>query len=193
MKKLYLITIIVVFMLTQNMVSAEQQNDVQISLNSNSQSNQFTKQFSVDVNVEFLNKELYNSQVYLSYHVYDRNDKELLWEGKRSSINVDKLGQNGHGTVNVDLTSIPDSKDLKYAKIKIDLVDEKNVYWFSKNTKLNMYSESILYQKSFFGKAINNLKVAYNRDIIIFTINLVTFVIFLVVFWWVRKKGFFYN
>lgn len=187
MKKFVSLVLIVLFLFPVT-VMAKPAADVVISLDSNS--NQFTKRFDMDATVEFRDKSLYNPQVYLSYHVYDIDDKELLWEGNRYPILMGKDGE-GHSEISIDLTTLPD--DVKYAKVKLDLVDEKNVYWLSAKEEIHVFSEDVIYKSDFVSKIISPLEFAIKKDPVIFLLNLLLCATFFAGVYWLKRRGFFYN
>lgn len=84
------------------------------------------------VTVEFANLELYHDQVKLSWHIYDSAGTELLFENERYPFSV----ENGRAEVPVNI-QLPDL-GVEDVCIRFDLVDEKNVFWFSTNSELNM-------------------------------------------------------
>lgn len=72
--------------------------------------------------------EYYNSQwenTFLSYHIYDKNNKMIIWDGIRTSMDeiIDEKGQ----LVSFDLSELKPGKKYYY---EIDIVEE-GVRWFS--------------------------------------------------------------
>lgn len=104
-------------------------------------------QFIVDVTVSYADMSLYNENVYLSYHIYGKNGELLVFENER--MPMENLGDGQFWrTVCIDVTSIPELEGVEAADILFDLVDEKNVYWFSQNSGITFQSNLLEYDAS---------------------------------------------
>ncbi|CAM2939410.1 hypothetical protein PASE110613_08585 [Paenibacillus sediminis] len=192
MKKIFIMTLFFLCIMTTNnlSVNADALKDVGVIVNSNEQ--QYSKQFDASVTVKFKDKNLYNKKVYLSYHVYDFNGKELLWEGQRFPFSIDEHG-NGNVEINIDLSSVSQPIQNNYAKVKFDLIDEKNVYWFSTNPKIAFSSDEIILDGRYSKKFIGTLSSAIQNNPVIISANFLCFLLFIFGFFKLKKSEFFYN
>lgn len=134
----------------------------------------FSPTFESEVEVSFLNKELYNEKVFMSYHIYDKNNNELLWEGLRLPIVMDK--DKGKVKFYINLSKDVDLKKYKYLKVKFDMVDESNLYWFSKNKSIKFNTCEIVYQNNFISKFKYIYSKALKEQTITFVVNMLVFV-----------------
>lgn len=174
-----------------NNISTASSTDVSILVESNKE--QYSKQIDAKIAVIFNRKNLYNDSVFLSYHLYDKDKNEILWEGKRFPLEVDKNGY-GKTQIKIDLASDLEEKpknDVVY--IKFDLVDEKNIYWFSTNQNLNFTSEEIIFNNMLFEKLIGTLRSSSSSHPILFSINLLVLILFIVGYFMFRKEDSFNN
>ncbi|MNW40838.1 hypothetical protein D3C74_179620 [compost metagenome] len=195
MKKfLKLITILLICVSILNISSTyatKYEDDVNLLINPND-TEQYSKKFDVSIQINFFKKDLYNENVYLSYHVYDESGKEILWEGERYPIikNIDgKISMD----VTLDLSHESALAKVNKGNIKFDLVDEKNVYWFSTNSKITFSSEVLEFDFNFWKKSLRALTVTIGNNPIIFSINIVCFLIFILSLIKIKRNGFFYN
>lgn len=190
MKKLCMtVCMLFIFIFNGTYVLAQEKSDVELTFDS---SKQFSNPFNIDVGIIFNDPSLYNQYVFLSYHVYDIQDQELIWEGKRTVIKM-KTKEEGYSNIDVDLSSIPGFEKMKSLKIKFDLVDEQNVYWFSKNSKISFSSKELIYEKSTVGNLVKTLNNAYKEHVFISILNIVVFLLTCIGCFYVKKKNIFYN
>lgn len=189
-KLMKIFLILFVSMIISQKVSANSPADVSIQVNSTKEV--YSRQFEADLIVKFKENKLYNDKVYLSYHVYDKEGNEILWEGKRYPLALNAKG-NYEVNINIDLLSdlSNDLKDIKMAHIKFDLVDEKNVYWFSTNNNLVITSEQIVYEDNFLKEFSNTLISSISASPIIFIINAIVLIIFIVGYLKIKKEALF--
>lgn len=165
-------------------------NDVNIDVISNK--DQFLKQFDVTLKIQFSKTMLFNNEVFLAYHVYDSKNNEILWEGKRHSIVVNENGKS-EISLKIDLQSELKLIDVTKTVIKFDLVDEKNNYWFSTNPEINLLTDEITYTKNTFKEMIEVVVGTVNKSPIIFYINVIFFIVFLLMFLKIKKSQLFIN
>lgn len=171
--------------------ATEHGEDVSIMISSNDKE-QYSKQFDANVTINFIQKDLYNENVYLSYHVVDDNGKEILWEGKRFPLSFDSDGKTSMN-VNLDLSYGTPTANVHKGKIKFDLVDEENAYWFSTNTEISFSSEEINLDDSFSKRLFGTLAASIGNNPIIFSVNLICFLIFVLSFYKIKKSELFYK
>lgn len=177
-----------VLMFIHTSVFADSNNDVIINVTSAKET--YSVQFNVDLKIQFINKELYNEKIYLAYHLYDRNNNELLWEGQRFPI---RLNDNGVGEVNINADLSTGLKPLKaeYALIKFDLVDEKNTYWFSTNPEVKMMTDDIVYTDDYMKKFISSLISPVAENPFTFGVNIIFFLLCIFLFYKINKSQLF--
>ncbi len=99
--------------------------------------------FAVDVTVKFEDMSLYNDQVYLSYHIVDENGGELLFENQRVPVDLEAEFM----TMHVDCANLEELADRETAIIQFDLVDQRNVYWFSANSNISFQAASVVFDR----------------------------------------------
>lgn len=163
-------------------VGAYKSTDITIKLLSDK--NVFSSKFETELEIDFLNKDLYNKNVYASYHIYDKNGNEILFEGLRLPILIDssykakvKFIFDLEKAVNIDSSQIIDVKNNKYLRIKFDIVDQENLYWYSKNKDINFSTCEVVYENSFI-KKFNYINLnAFRTHPFIFILNILIFII----------------
>lgn len=153
--------------------ASEKSNEIEISVLSNQE--YYQPNMEVEVQVKFNNHDKYNDQVYLSYHIYDNEEKELVWEGERLPIQLDEEFI-GKVNLNIDLTKYVDIDKNEVVYVKFDLVDEKNVYWLSDNKEEDSQLPIIKYEKNKFKEYLNIYTSAFTEHTIIFILNFATFI-----------------
>ena len=101
--------------------------------------------FTVPVTIEFVDAQLYNEDVYFSYHVLAEDGSILRYENERIPISL----ENGKTTIelNVQCLTIPELESVDTAEIQFDLVDQKNVYWFRNKDLIEYMGNSVLFEK----------------------------------------------
>lgn len=159
-----------------NMVTANSSQDVFLKVTSKKE--EFRNSFTAKVTIEYSDKNLYNNQNYISYHVYDKENNELLWEGKRLPFEIDKEGK-ATQQVEIDLKSEISSKDLSFARITFDIVDEKNEYWYSTNPNINFSSDAIIVDQDIKKRFTGTLSSAIFETPVIFGMNFLCFILFI--------------
>lgn len=154
--------------------ASEKSNEIEISVLSNQE--YYQPNMEVQVQVKFNNHDKYNDQVYLSYHIYDHEEKELVWEGERLPI---QLNEDFTAKVNldIDLTKYVDINKNKVVYVKFDLVDQKNVYWLSDNEEEDSQLPIIKYEKNEFKEYLEIYISAVTENTIIFILNSATFIV----------------
>lgn len=153
--------------------ASEKSNEIEISVLSNQE--YYQSNMEVQVQVKFNNHDKYNDQVYLSYHIYDHEEKELVWEGERLPIQVDE-DFIGKVDLNIDLTKYVDIDKNELVYVKFDLVDEKNIYWLSDNKEEDSQLPIIRYEKNKLKEYLSIYISAVTEHTIIFILNFATFI-----------------
>lgn len=103
------------------------------------------KGFAVDVTVTFYDTSLYNDHVLLSYHILSADGAEsLVFENPRLPLSVDANGV-ARQTVSVDRVSQPLLEPIDSAAIRLDMVDEANVFWFFDNPNVDLKTAELPY------------------------------------------------
>ncbi|WP_053372211.1 hypothetical protein [Paenibacillus sp. FJAT-27812] len=170
-------------------VSAETTNDVSITVNSEKE--QYAKNLNVDLSINFNKKDLYNEKVFLSYHLYDKNNQELSWEGQRFPITIN---ENGISNVNMSIDLMSSKGSITdYAIVRFDLVDEKNVYWFSTNPEIKMTVDEIVFKNNYYKKMVSTIKKTITTSPITFSLNVLFFIVFIILIYKIRMSQLFKN
>lgn len=135
-----------------NAVSIEDDNDVVLFVEGQENCEIRDKQVAVQVGIEFNDIALINESLMLSYHIYDRKGNLLLFEGNRTPLNafVDNVIQGVPVTMNFDDIDVLNGQ--KYIVLEFDIVDEKKLYWFSKNDQIKFKTATITYDDRLFNR-----------------------------------------
>ncbi|MCK8489218.1 hypothetical protein M0651_18760 [Paenibacillus sp. MBLB2552] len=184
MKKIFFCSVILYIFFNTITASASASANVTISVNSKSQ---YSKTFTADVNVLYKNKELYNDNVFLSYHVFDSNHQLIRWEGERFPF---KLDSKNDVTVSlqVDISSDLKQMNKQEAYVEFDLVDEEHAFWYSTKPEINLYTEQIKYSNNIYLEFYYTLSNAYNENRVIFIGNLIFLIVLMTgLFYWRMK------
>lgn len=104
--------------------------------------------FGVSVTVEtvFHDPGLYHENVFLSFHVFDMDEELLLFENQRLPLAPDETGT-ARNEVLIDFAGMPELENVPQAQVLFDLVDEKNVFWFSSRADLAFQSASVVFER----------------------------------------------
>nr|WP_315023654.1 hypothetical protein [uncultured Aminipila sp.] len=139
------------------------------------------------LSVNFSSNELYNENVFISYHVYDMKQNEILFEGERLPIPPPK---NKTSIINFtsDLKKYPELKKYEKYEIKFDVVDQKNLYWFSLNPNLVFKTDSISFNSDFAKKIVITFTSSIKKSPIIFSINLCFLILSIVLYFYIKKR-----
>ena len=187
MRKLFFVFIVLFFSFNVSIFQlpgyAKSENDVEIKVLSGRE--QFTSSFDFTVNIKYLNQELYNEKNFLSFHFYDVNGNEILWEGERIPFNLENDGET-MVSFSLNLNDYPIVKDLKSGYLQFDIIDEKNAYWFSTSNEIRFFADKINYDESFLKQFVVTLKSAITDKPAIFLINSVCLAVF--IFFLIRLK-----
>lgn len=176
MKRLILITTAMLFLIlvfTQfrfniSNVNAKENKDEVVLITDMRKS--YSLNYKTYIDVIFLKEELYNSNVYLSYHVYDDEGNIIQSENPRVPIKINKDGK-ARVQVEVDITNL--DKSLKKSKliVKYDLVDEKNAYWFSDTLKDTFSTDFTEVEDNSLLNAYTTIRNEIKDHYVIFIIN----------------------
>lgn len=126
--------------------------DVVILIEGQEQCQVSGKQIVVQADVMFNKASLMNDSLFLSYHIYDANNNLLLFEGNRIRLNAFDQNAVKGVPVAIDLSKVRELDAQKQIRITLDVADEKNVFWFSKNEAIRFSTATILYDVSLAGR-----------------------------------------
>lgn len=120
--------------------AAEPTTDVSVQLSETPQVGD--AEITAMVLIKFNDENLYNDNVYLSYHIFDTAGNAVINENQRVKIDLDNQGtQMLELTINyTEAKAI--SKDDRLVVI-FDIVDEKNAFWFSDKDSIVFSSAKI--------------------------------------------------
>ncbi|KAI4448790.1 hypothetical protein C823_003317 [Eubacterium plexicaudatum ASF492] len=128
-------------------------------------------------------EQLSNEQLKLSYHVWNEDRTELIaYENKRISIS-DRYEPDV--TVKLEIALTEPKKD---AWICLDIVDEKNGFWFAGTDGIEFQSEDIYYSYSFLKNLKTIWKINLEDHTILFGVNVAIGIIFIYACRYVKKK-----
>lgn len=99
-------------------------------------------EIAATVLIKFSEMDLYNDNIYLSYHIYDAGGDAIINENQRVKIDLDNQGtQRLELTINYSEAKAI-TKDDRLVVI-FDIVDEKNAFWFSDKDSIVFSSAKI--------------------------------------------------
>lgn len=183
MRKLFFVFIVLFFSFSVSIFQlpgdAKSENDVEIKVLSGRE--QFTSSFDFTVNIKYLNQDLYNEKNFLSFHFYNVNGNEILWEGERIPFKLENDGET-MVSFSLNLNDYPIIKDLKSGYLQFDIIDEKNAYWFSTSNEIRFFADKINYDESFLKQFVATLESAITDKPAIFLINSVCLAVFIFFF-----------
>lgn len=189
MKRRFLIIIIIIccFLVNTSIVYANEK-DFDVQITPISKQVVYDNNFESEVEIIFKTKELYNEQVYLSYHIYGENKSEaLVFENQRIPLVLDDEGV-AKVKLLIALNEIAELKKERKLFIQYDLVDEKNVYWFSLNDKINFESFDTTYIHNTLKRITQSLKYEITSNPIIFSINILCCIVAVYTYYIIKKK-----
>ena len=99
----------------------------------------------VPITISFSDMGLYNEEVYFSYHVLAEDGSILRYENERIPLSL----ENGVARLEVYIpcASFPELEAVELARIQFDLVDQRNVYWFSDRGYLEASGEYVQFER----------------------------------------------
>lgn len=140
---------------------------------------EYEAQFETKVRVRFLNRDYYNENLYLSYHIYTKDGKTLLsYENQRINIQADDNFE-ALMKVFIDLSDILKQTKEKEIMVQFDIVDQENVYWFLDNTNIKFDTFSVYCTIDKGAATLRTLKNGVSEHPIILITNLL-FSLFLI-------------
>lgn len=147
---------------------------------------EYTDTFESTIRIRFFDDELYNDDVYLSYHVYDASGDNLVqYENQRVKINLDEKGEM-ICTVTLDLKDI--LRNTEKVVVRYDIVDQGNLYWFADNSDICFSTISISCEVDQSSANLRTLISGVTVHPIIFTINVLVSLIMIAAIVCVRRK-----
>lgn len=184
MKKKNLLRISLVLLLFLFPLHAKAAQDADVVITNMSYEEEFSEKFESKVKICFLNQELYNDNVFLSYHIFDTVGNDLLqYENQRIKIRLDDKGEM-ECTVAIDLKDI--LKDSDAVIVRYDIVDQSNLYWFAANSEIDFSTIDIKCRIDQSSANLRILKNGVTSHPIIFAINLIVAIATIVVVLYVK-------
>lgn len=120
--------------------------EAEVSITVNNQGALVNKSFVGDAIVTFNKTELYNENVKFSYHIYDEKGEILVFENERIPFSLE--GNVATIPLDIDFEKYEQLKGKNKFTVKLDLVDEQNIYWFGDNDNINFNPYYIQYDLS---------------------------------------------
>lgn len=131
---------------------------------------------AVEVSVLFHDKTYYNSQVYLSYHLKDKEGNMVCFENERYALPIDENTQ-ALVTVNPNISDSSITSENKLY-LQFDLVDQENLFWFSQREDISFGGITVPWNIKGTGVDFFRLSREILNNPIIFTINIAVFIAF---------------
>lgn len=187
MKKKIIIYMNMVLLLFLLPLYARAVQDADVVITNMSYEEEFSEKFESEVTVCFLNKDLYNDDVFLSYHVFDASGNDLLqYENQRIKIRLDDKGEM-KCTIAIDLEEV--LRDTDTVIVRYDIVDQSNLYWFADNSEISLSTIDIKCRIDRSSATIRTLKSGVMSHPIIFAINFVVAIVMVIVLVYMRRKS----
>lgn len=181
---LYMNLVLLLFLLPLHVKAAQ---DADVVITNMSYEEEFSEKFESEVKVCFLNKELYNDNVFLSYHIFDASGNDLLqYENQRIKIRLDDKGEM-KCTVAIDLEEI--LKDSDAVIVRYDIVDQSNLYWFADNSEMGFSTIDIKCRIDRSSANLRTLKNGVMSHPVIFAINFIMAIVMIIVVLFVKRKS----
>ena len=168
MKKISIFLIILV--LLPSMILA-QDNKKQVEIFILSEKNIYAKQANVRLYVKSNKENLLNQDCFISYHIYDEEKNELLWEGERIPLITDN-SKECYVDLTINLNQYKEILKKEKLYIKFDIVDQKEAYWMSSNPEITLVGETITYEHNEIKRILNNYKDVIRKQPITLCANL---------------------
>lgn len=150
-------------------VCAKQNQEVLIIVD---ETKAYDYKYTANIQILFSNKKLYNENVFLSYHVYNKDGADIQYENNRVPFTIDESGK-AKVELSVNLSTLSKSNKNGELIIKYDLVDEKNVYWFSNNFEISFITDITSVEYKPLINIYNKLCVEIKEHYIIFAVNVI--------------------
>lgn len=162
-------------------VYADEVEKNNVNINIMSEKSTYSPIIDCDVKVSYSNKNLYNNEQFLSYHIYDSSNNLLSYEGARIPIKL-----NEEMKFNIDLSKYINLKSNKEAHIVFDIIDQKQAYWMSTNNNIQLKTENIKYEKNEFKRITNMYKTQFLGNKGIAFLNIIPWIC--IVLFLIRRK-----
>ena len=140
-------------------------------------------QETVDITVHVRLKDIeINDAIYLSCHLLDPESKEdIQYENLRVPL---YFNEEGEAITEYKIETGNLFNQYKRINAELDIVDEKNSYWFSRDPEIKMESVVVKFENNPSKKIIANIQMRKP----IFTINLAVCIIWIIVWRMVKHK-----
>lgn len=166
-KKCIAFIIVGILLCFQLCVQASERADVVIT--NMSFDEEYAETFESKIKIQFFNRELYNDEVYLSYHIYDASNYDIIqYENQRIKINLNEKGEM-ISAIAVDLKEI--FRNTENVVLRYDIVDQGKLYWFADNEEICFSTTSINCRVDRGSDNIRTLINGVTVHPVIFTIN----------------------
>ncbi len=168
----YIMTLILILTLFMPAVIATESDDVILLISGDKEI--YAKNTELTVDIHFNNTNIYNQNLYLSYHIFlnqqdNRVSESVQYENVRIPIILDD-SLSASIQIPVDL----DSKELNEYKqlyLKFDIIDEENIFWYSQSD-IKMNVGTVVYVDDFFKRQIMLIRDAFKINPVIFIVNI---------------------
>ena len=174
--KIFLISVVLLWMGYFSIMPAcafEAAPDVSIQLSEGARID--NSEIDASVQVKFNDMSFYNDQVYLSYHIFDDIGETVINENERIKIDLDSQ-ERQQFELAIDLTEAKTLAGDDRLVVVFDIIDEKNVYWFSADDSLNFDSISIATHRTVGQKLLAEMgdsKVIFGINAIVFVVSVI--------------------
>lgn len=150
-----------------------------------SYSNIYLPNTIITVGIDFSQYSAYNDNMYLSYHIYDKNSEEcLLYDNERKLI----VKSDNRNVVEMEMNiKIPKELSSKELYIVYDVLDLNAGCWLSQQDR-TIVSDETYYNKSVAKGMLQQLQREIFSNLVIFCVNVVVFVGCIIAIYIIKKK-----
>lgn len=138
-------------------------------------------EMQTEIQISFSDMDIYNEELYLSYHVTNDSGDMIQYEGDRFHILLD---ENQTATIPIKINVSEFTDRSKKIIVIFDIVDQKNLFWFSGQKSIDMTTVEINYKNDIWNKILNEIVEAP----VIFIFNAVIFISFCIIFLRAKDK-----
>lgn len=147
----------------------------------------YGEETAVEILVTFHDRTYYNSRVYLSYHLEDKEGNAVQFENERYALIIDENAQ-AAVTITLNYSDISLLTSEKELFLRVDLVDEENLFWFSQREDISFAGITIPWSIKGVRVFFLELRDEIRSSPLIFMLNLVAFIGFACAALYIREK-----
>lgn len=162
----------IVFLICSHLIAHAETQSINISVDANVI---YSIEDTITARIEYSNREMYNEHVYLAYHVKSENGDILRYESERYSLSLD---DNNVAVVPVKVNISDVETENGVFLLELDIVDEDAMIWLSDANNIDFHTSVVRCETKGINRVFGLLGKEINNAPIIFSINLIVFIVF---------------